>query len=100
MCTTPQIIDEIAAGIRPKAYAATVMLSFLKALLLKMSNVAVNGVALVTGGAAGIGEETGFAFAEANTSGIIFATSTLRRPKRAQKRIKNSLPTLNTEPWP
>ncbi|KAF7937539.1 uncharacterized protein EAE98_001853 [Botrytis deweyae] len=52
-----------------------------------LSNVAVNGVALVTGGAAGISEETGFAFAEADASGVIFATSTLRGPKRAQKRV-------------
>lgn len=38
-----------------------------------MANITLNGVALITGGAAGIGEETGFAFAEAGASGVIFA---------------------------
>ncbi|RDL36253.1 uncharacterized protein BP5553_06865 [Venustampulla echinocandica] len=33
----------------------------------------VNGIALITGAAAGIGEEVGYAFAEAGASGVVFA---------------------------
>ncbi|KAM0168511.1 hypothetical protein ACHAPF_010930 [Botrytis cinerea] len=53
-----------------------------------MSNVAVNGIALVTGGAAGNGEETGFAFAEAGASGVIFADLNIEGAKASAEKSK------------
>ncbi|CAG8958367.1 hypothetical protein HYFRA_00011044 [Hymenoscyphus fraxineus] len=38
-----------------------------------MTFATVDGVALITGAGAGIGEETGYAFAEAGASGVVFA---------------------------
>ncbi|EMR82297.1 putative short-chain dehydrogenase reductase family protein [Botrytis cinerea BcDW1] len=53
-----------------------------------MSNVAVNGIALVTGGAAGIGEETGFVFAEAGASGVIFADLSIEGAKASAEKSR------------
>ncbi|EPE37166.1 NAD(P)-binding Rossmann-fold containing protein [Glarea lozoyensis ATCC 20868] len=38
-----------------------------------MSSISTSGVALITGAAAGIGEETGYAFAQAGALGVVFA---------------------------
>ncbi|KAL2051267.1 hypothetical protein ABVK25_008516 [Lepraria finkii] len=37
------------------------------------SKTSLNGFALITGAASGVGQETGFSFAEAGVSGVLFA---------------------------